>query len=199
MKNYILLALISIFTFSSCTKDDPTQELDQEQLNSATLIFTPVVKETKDGKATYTPMQGEEAHSIKFEAPTYLPPVGTHLHLHVGHTYKLELKTTDFAGRASEQTFLNRPENHQAFLLGAENTELDFVYADETNVGITAYITVKQEASVVLNYVMRHLRPNVKKNITAEDWNNTEYTKFTGDNDLDLKFEVHFVDEDHGH
>ena len=199
MKNYILFALISVFAFSSCKKDDPVQEVDQEQLSSATLVFTPVVKEIKDGVTTYTPMQDEEAHTIKFEAPSYLPPVGTHLHLHVGHTYKLELKTTDFAGRASEQTFLNRPENHQAFLLGADNTELDFVYGDDKNVGITAYITVKKEASVTLNYLMRHLRPNVKQNIKVTDWNSSDYKKFTGDNDLDLKFEAHFVEEGHGH
>lgn len=199
MKNYILLALISVFTFSSCKKDDPVQEVDQEQLSTATLIFTPVDKEIKDGKTVYTPKLDEEVHTMKFEGPTYLPEVGAHLHLHVGEIYKLELKTTDFAGRASEQTFLNRHENHQAFLVGANNTELELEYGDETNVGITAYITVKKEKdSFVLNYVMRHLRPNVKQNIKATDWNNANYTQFTGDNDLDLKFEAHFVEEGHG-
>lgn len=199
MKNYILLALISVFLVSACTKDDPTPEVDQEQLSSANLIFTPVEKTVKNGKITYTPIAGEEIQTIKFAGPTYLPEVGAHLDLHVGDTYQLDLNTTDFAGRASQQTFLNRPESHQAFLLGVDNSVLDFVYGDENNVGITAYITVKKEGSVVLNYIMRHLRPNVKQNITAADWNNTNYTKFTGDNDLDLKFEAHLVGSDHGH
>src|SRR5690606_41479663 len=82
MKNYILLALISVFTFSSCKKDDPVQEVDQEQLSTATLIFTPVDKEIKDGKTVYTPKLDEEVHTMKFEGPTYLPEVGAHLHLH---------------------------------------------------------------------------------------------------------------------
>ncbi|MGN0002921.1 MAG: hypothetical protein ACI35V_05750 [Sphingobacterium composti] len=200
MKNYILLALISVFTFTSCKKDDPVQEVDQEQLSTAKLIFTPVEKETKDGKTVYTPILDEEIHTINFEGPNYLPEVGAHLHLHVGETYKLELKTTDFAGRASEMTFLSRHENHQAFLIGADDTVLDFDYGDENNVGITAYITLKKaKDSFVLNYVMRHLRPNVKQNIKATDWNNANYTQFTGDNDLDLKFEAHFVEEEHEH
>lgn len=200
MKNYILLALISVFTFTSCKKDDPVQELDQEETSTATLIFTPVEKEIKDGKTVYTPIVDEEEQSIKFQGPDYKAELGAHLHLHVGETYKLELKTIDFAGRASEQTFLNRPENHQAFLIGADNTALDFEYADENNVGITAYITVKKEkSSFTLNYIMRHLRPNVKQNIKATDWNNVNYMQFTGDNDLDLQFEAHFVEEEHGH
>lgn len=197
MKNYILFALISVFTFSSCTKNDPVQEVDQEELSTATLIFTPVEKEIKDGKTIYTPIEGEEAESIKFKAPSYLPEVGTHLDLHVGETYRLDLKTTDFAGRASEQTFLNRPDTHQAFLLGVDNTVLDFEYADQNNVGITAYITVKKEGAVVLNYVMRHLSTASKQTLKASDWNNASIK--LGAVDLDLKFEAHLVAEEHGH
>lgn len=197
MKNYILLALISVFVFSSCKKDDPIQEVDQEQLSTATLIFTPVEKELVAGKITYTPIEGEEVHRIKFEAPSYLPEVGTHLHLQVGEIYKLDLETTDFAGRASQQTFLNRPENHQAFLLGADNTVLDFVYGDQNNVGISAYITVKKEASLQLNYIMRHLNASSKQALKATDWNNSAIK--VGSVDLDLKFETHFVEEGHEH
>ncbi len=197
MKNYILIALISVFAFSSCTKDDPIPEVDQEQLSTATLTFTPVEKEIKDGKTIYTSIEGGEVESIKFQAPSYLPEVGTHLDLHVGETYKLSLKTTDFAGRASEQTFLNRSGSHQAFLLGADNATLEFVYGDENNVGITAYITPKKEASVVLNYIMRHLNAASKQTLKASDWNNTAIK--LGAIDLDLKFEAHLVEEGHGH
>src|SRR5690606_284073 len=198
MKNYILLALISVFTFSACTKEDPVPEVDQEQLSTATLTFTRVEKEVIDGKAVYTPIAGEETSSIKFEGPSYLPEVGAHLHLHVGEVYKLELKTTDFYGRESQQTFLNRSDNHQAFLLGADDSVLDFEYGDENNVGITAYITVKKASNTLqLNYIMRHLSANAKQQLKASDWNNSSIK--LGEVDLDLRFEAHLVEEDHEH
>lgn len=198
MKNYILLALISVFTFSACTKEDPVPEVDQEQLSTATLTFTPVEKEVIDGKTVYAPIAGEETSSIKFEGPSYLPEVGAHLHLHVGEVYKLELKTTDFYGRESQQTFLNRSDNHQAFLLGADDSVLDFEYGDENNVGITAYITVKKASNTLqLNYIMRHLSANAKQQLKASDWNNSSIK--LGEVDLDLRFEAHLVEEDHEH
>lgn len=198
MKNYILLALISVFTFSACTKEDPVPEVDQEQLSTATLIFTPVEKKVINGKTFYTPIAGEEISSIKFEGPSYRPEVGAHLHLHVGETYKLELKTTDFYGRESQQTFLNRPDNHQAFLLGADDNVLDFEYGDENNVGITAYITVKKASNTLeLNYIMRHLSSNAKQQLKASDWNNSSIK--LGEIDLDLRFEAHLVEDDHEH
>ena len=201
MKNYILLALISVFTFSSCKKDDPIQEVDQEELSAASLTFTPVEKEVIDGKTIYTAIAGEEIQSIKFEGPNYLPDVGKHLDLHVGETYKMELKTTDFAGRSSEHAFVNRAENHQAFLLGAENDLLDFEYGEVNNVGVTAYITIKKISDKInFIYVMRHLNNDVKSKITASDWNNNNYLNlFSGANDLELKFQAHLVEEDHTH
>lgn len=196
MKNHLLLTFTVLLLFSSCTKNDPIAEVDQEQLSSAILLFTPVEREIIDGKTIYTPIEGEKIETIRFEAPSYLPEVGTHVDLHIAETYKLELKTTDFSGRESQQTFLNRPENHQAFLLGADVSLIDFEYADETNVGITAYITVKKTSNkLVLNYIMRHLNTNVKQNIKSTDWNNKDYKIFSGANDLDLKFEAHFVEE----
>lgn len=196
MKNYLLLALISVFTFSSCTKDDPVQEIDQEQLSTATLVFTPVEKTVNDGKPSYTPIAGEEIQQIKFEGPSYQAEVGAHLHLHVGETYRLDLKTTDFYGRESQQTFLNRPENHQAFLLGTSEEFLDFIYADDTNVGITAYITVKKASQTLgLKYIMRHLSASAKNQLQASDWNNSTFN--LGSIDLELRFEAHLIEGDH--
>ena len=199
MKKHIFIALMALISLSSCSKDDPSPETDQEEVNAARLIITPVEKQTLENKTVYIPLADGEVTELKFQAPDYTPEEGSHVHLHVGESYKLELKTTDFMGRASEQTFLNRPDIHQAFLLGASDELLSFEYADAKNVGITAYITVKKASpSFILNYIMRHLRAQVKQNISAQDWNNPNYRQFTGDNDLDLKFEVHLVEPD-GH
>ena len=156
-------------------------------------------------------MENPEVKEVIFEGSAMLPPVDAHLHLYVGKTYRLELFTTDFAGRESQQTFINRADIHQAFILGNPTQSLEgtmeYVYADRDadgnrlNVGVTGYLTVVEEADkFVLRYVMRHLNPGVKESITTEDWSNSDFTQFTGANDLDLKVEVHLVgDHEHHH
>lgn len=199
MKKHIFTILIAITTLSSCSKDDPTPEIDQEELGSASLTFTPVEKKEVNGTTTYLPIAGEESQEVKFTGAQLLPPVDLHLHLHVGETYKMELKSFDFANRESQQTFIQRADSHQAFLLNAPTGSLDFVYADD-QVGVTAYITtLKETNSFSLRYIMRHLNTGVKSRIKPSDWNNSNYSQFTGANDLDLKFTVHFTEEHHDH
>lgn len=199
MKKYIFTLFIALATLSSCSKNDPIPEVDQEELGAATIKFTAVNRIDNNGAISYVPIQDEEAQEVKFSGYPLLAPVGFHLHLHVGETYKMELKTVDFAQRESQQTFLQKAENHQAFLLNSPENSLDFVYGDN-QVGVTAYITVLEETSSFnLRYIMRHLNNGVKARIKASDWNNTNYTQFTGANDLDLKFEVHFTKEHHDH
>lgn len=203
---HLFIIAISILFFApSCSKDDPTPEVDQEEVGTATLTFTEVEREAHDDHYHYNDITNPEIEEVRFEGEKMLPPVDVHLDLEVGKTYRLELKATDFAGRETQQTFLNRAETHQAFILGAEADILTYVYADRdadnnrVNVGVTGYLTVLKETNVfTLRYVMRHLNPGVKANITADDWNNANITQFTGANDLDLKVVVHLVDED-GH
>lgn len=44
MNKYIFILFIALSTLTACSKNDPTPEIDQEELGSATLIFTPVTK-----------------------------------------------------------------------------------------------------------------------------------------------------------
>lgn len=209
--NLIILAIGIFFLAASCSKDDPTPEEDQEEVGTAKLVFTEVEREAHGDHYHYNDIQNAEVEEVEFGGDGMLPPVGAHLHLHVGKTYRLELFSTDFASRETRQTFLDRADIHQAFILKdpAESLEgtLEYVYADRDadgnrvgDVGVTGYLTVVEEADTfVLRYVLRHLNPGVKENITAEDWSNPNFTQFTGANDLDLKVEVHLVDDDHGH
>lgn len=178
MKKYLFALFIAVITLSSCSKDDPTPEIDQEEVGKAVLTFTPVEKVN----GTYKPIADETPESIEFTGTQMLPPVDAHLHLHVGETYKMELKSFDFAGRESQNTFLNRHETHQAFLLGTAANTVSFEYGDDNNVGVTAYITINEEAATsTWRYIMRHLNPGVKNQIQSADWNNTNFTQFTGD------------------
>lgn len=197
MKNYALPLLLILFTLVSCTKNEPTPEIDQEELGSAKLIFTPVSKDQE--KNIYTEIDGAKAMSIEFKGYPLLPPAGEHIHLTTGLTYKLELVSYDFAGREVQNTFLQRAETHQAFLLNAPTGCLNFEYGDD-QVGVTSYLTVVKDMEVkMLRFIMRHLNPGVKSRITTSDWNNQNYIQFTGANDLELKFDAHFSGEDHLH
>jgi len=199
--------LAVLFLAPSCSKDDPTPEVDQEEVGTAKLIFTEVEREAHGDHAHYHDVANAEVVSVTFSGADMLPPVGEHLHLEVGKSYRLELQATDFAGRETQQTFVARPDIHQAFILGAPANSLSYEYADEDangnalNVGVTGYLTVNALANTfTLNYVLRHLNAGVKSRITAADWNNVNYNQFTGENDLDLKVSVHLVAEgDHDH
>ena len=193
-----LLSLSFIVFTASCSKDDPTPEIPQEEIGSTTLTFTEVEWDTDHAHDLEAP----EVVTVTFDEDG-LPPVGAHLHLDAGKTYRLTLTATDFVGRpGAEQEFLEESDMHQLFFLGAPEGVLDYQYADADNkqVGVTGYLQVlKLSDSFVFNVILRHLNEGVKAGITADDWNNPEYTKFSGENDLDLKVEVHVVDGDHDH
>ncbi|WP_392469198.1 hypothetical protein ACF3OC_10875 [Sphingobacterium cellulitidis] len=205
---FILFILASFFTFQSCSKDDPTPEVDQEEVGSATLTFTEVEAEKHDDHYHYHDISNPEVESVEFSGEKFLPPVGAHIHLEVGKSYRFNLKVKDFAGRESQQTFIDRADQHFAFLLGAPAGTLSAEYADKTadgkaaNVGVTGYITViKASNSFTFRYLLRHLNPGVKSTINPKtDIFNADFNKFGGANDLDLKVELHLVEAGHeGH
>ncbi|MEI5986071.1 MULTISPECIES: hypothetical protein [Sphingobacterium] len=210
MKNIhlFIIALFSISVFSSCSKDDPNPEVDQEEVSGATLVFTEVKKVVNGSNVSYEDIAGAEVEKIEFKGNDLLPEVGAHLHLEKDKSYRFNLIVRDFAGRESQQTFVARDDQHFAFILGAPADALSISYADKkadgtaVKVGTVGHISVNQVAeSFTFNYILRHLNPGVKSQIDLDkDITNKEYTKFGGANDLDLKFSLHLVEEDdHGH
>lgn len=207
LKNYkfaILIGFIAL-SFTACKKDEPTPEVPAEEVGTAELTFLEVEAELHGDHYHYHDITGAVPLTISFDQ-TGLPPVGTHAHLTEGKTYKVSLKAYDFAKREIQQEFVAKPEIHQAFITGASEGVLSYVYADrdaedkKVNVGVTGYLTVNEEsAGFTFRYVMRHLNPGVKASITAQHWNAADFaTKFSGANDLDLKFDLHPV-HDGGH
>lgn len=205
LRNYSLAILVAIIalTFNACKKD-PAPELPEEEIGKAALTFVEVEREAHGDHFHYNPITGGDSLTIAFDGQG-LPPAGTHIHLHEGATYKLSLKAFDFAGREIQQEFLDKHDIHQAFILGAPAGVLTYVYADrdkdnkKINVGVKGYLTIDQhtDKGFVFRYVLRHLNPGVKAGITAANWNDPDFAaKFSGANDLDLKFDLHPVHED---
>lgn len=202
LRNYsfaVLAALLAL-SFNACKKD-PKPELPEEEIGKAELTFLEVEREAHGDHYHYNAIPAAVAQTVTFDSRG-LPPVGTHMHLTEGKTYKLTLKAYDFANREMQQEFLEKQDIHQAFILGAPAGILTYVYADrdkdnkKVNVGVTGYLTVDEhtEKGFTFRYVMRHLNPGVKAGITAASWNDENFAgKFSGANDLDLKFELHPV------
>lgn len=205
MKKYITLLLISFYTFASCKKDEPIAEVDQEEVGSAEITFTEVEGEAHEDHYHYTEIQNPEVETIKFSGSPMLPPLGEHIHLVVGKSYRFHVKIKDFAGRETQQSFIEKDDQHFAFILGIPAESSSVTYNDrkaddtEAKVGVQGYITVLKEAATFdTRYIMRHLNPGVKEKINPKtDWGNNNFTSFTGANDLDLKFQLHFTTEDH--
>ena len=200
---YTIALFTILISLNACTNDDPIPVDDQEEIGVAKLIFTEVEREIHGDHAHYHDIEGAHADTIIFSGSSMLPPVGAHLHLSNTKSYRLQLVATDFAGRETQNTFIDRDDIHQAFITGAPEGALIYEYGDKktdgtaVNVGVTGYLTVqKTSASFPLRYVLRHLNPGVKASVTPADWNNPDFTKFSGDNDLDLKVDLHLVDAD---
>ncbi|GGH26939.1 hypothetical protein FAZ19_18550 [Sphingobacterium alkalisoli] len=204
MKKIYLVLLAIPLLFQACTKDDPTPEIDQEEVRGLTITFTEVEGEIHGDHYDYHDIDNPETESIEFTGTDLIPPVGAHVHLEVGKSYRFNIKMLDAHGRETQQTFVDRDDIHYAFILGVPTESLYVEYADtktdgtEANVGVQGYFTVlKPTSTFEMNYVMRHLNAGVKANInTSTDWSATDYRKFTGANDVDIKFDMHFV-EDH--
>ena len=204
---FTLLVGFIAMSFTACKKDDPVAEIPAEEVGTAELSFVEVEAELHNDHHHYHDIPGAVPLTISFDQAG-LPPVGTHAHLTAGKTYKVSMKAYDFAKREIQQEFVDKSDLHQAFLLGAPEGVMSYIYADRNakdemvNVGVTGYLTVKKaSAGFTFRYILRHLNPGVKANITAEHWNAADFaSKFSGANDLDLKFNLHPVAEgDTGH
>lgn len=193
--------------FISCQKNDPIAELDQEEVGSAEILFTEVARQAHDDHYHYHEVEAPETARIKFSGVQMLPAIDAHIHLSKGKTYRFQLRAKDFYGRETEQTFVDNAESHFAFILGIPTGAAEVVYADmksdgsSAQVGITGYITVTSETDkFTVRYIMRHLNKGVREQIEpTRDWSNSNFAMFTGANDLDIKFDLHFVDGDHRH
>lgn len=199
-RSITILSLGFLIFLAACSKDEPTPEIPQEEIKSATLTFTEV--EWLDDQPH--DLEDPAVITIKFEDGLPAEGSNSHIHLDAGATYQLTLSTTDFAGReGAEQEFLDDADIHQVFILGAPEGVLDYDYGDAegARVGVTGYLHVlKPSEGFVFNFILRHLNEGVKSSITADDWNNPQYTKFSGENDLDLNVELHPVENgDDGH
>lgn len=214
LKIYSLIAFISVgaMTFSSCSKDDPEPEVDQEEISNARIVFTEVERELHGDHYDYDVVEGGFTAAINFDEN--FVPDEDHFDLEEGKTYRMEIVTYNFQGQEAQQVYVDRADIHQAGVFGFtgnnENNRFDlteymeFAYGDTGNarVGITSYITVTEHSeSFNFQYRLFHLQSGAKESLTADDWNDFSKLSNAGSTDISLTFPMHFVhgDDDHDH
>ncbi|QNL47807.1 hypothetical protein H8S90_13350 [Olivibacter sp. SDN3] len=216
LKIYSLLAFLSVgtLTFSSCSKDDPQPEVDQEEISNAQITFTEVERELHGDHYHYHDVPDGFTETITFDG-SFVPSTD-HFDLEEGKTYKMEVATYNFQGQESQQVYIERADIHQAGIFGftgndennrfdlTEHMEFDYGDAENARVGITGYITVTEHSdSFNFQYRLFHLQTGAKEGLTADDWNDFSKLSNAGSTDISLVIPMHFVhggdDHDHDH
>lgn len=216
LKFYSFLVFLTIGTLviSSCSKDDPQPEIDQEEVSNAKITFTEVERELHDDHYHYHEVPNGFQETITFDG-NFVPST-EHFDLEEGKTYKMEVVTYNFQGQESQQIYIDRADIHQAGIFGftgnnennrfdlKENMELAYGDANGARVGITSYITVTEHSETAFNFQYRifHLQEGAKSDLAVADWNDFSKLSNAGSTDLSLTIPMHFVhegDDDHDH
>jgi len=185
LRNYFMIAAIAAVSFTSCSKDDPIPEVDQEEFDGSTFVFTEGHFHGEDFHASGDTLQ------VRFVKGSN-KPYPAHIHLHEGDKYQLEILmykngediTSEFA-----------PEEHQWFFVGAPDGVLDYQYLDN-QVGFKGVFTVNQATEGFdIQAVLRHGLN--KSSEAAKTWNNPNNKSAGGEEDFNKSFEIHPVEGDH--
>lgn len=221
----LLSSLVAVLMFvSSCRKDDAVPV--KEGIQRSELVLTKVsgagVGAHGDHFHGLDGASEGESVTIKFDEKGNATS-GGHLHLDAEAVYKIILKAWAHTGKEVQNDFIANKvaaDRYKAFLLGGNftlNTATDDEsgaifqsrekkYADGTDVtgaiettGVLSYFTIglsNAGPTKKVKYVIRKLDADEKGKISRSDWQ-TE-TKFSGQNVLELTFEIH-AEEGHHH
>ncbi|MCL4639947.1 MULTISPECIES: hypothetical protein [Olivibacter] len=189
LRNYFMIAAVSLaaVSFSSCSKDDPVPEIDQEEYDGTILTFTEGHYHDDEFHAEGDTLQ------VRFIRGSDRP-YPSHVHLHAGEQYQLDIAMF----KNGQNTTAEFGENeHQWFFLGAPADVLDYTYTDN-RVGFKGVFTVnKASEGFDLQLVLRHGLD--KSQPAAQSWNSPNYREAGGSDDFNKSFELHPVDEGHDH
>jgi len=189
MKNINIFSFTAVIAFtalvlSSCSKDDPVIEIDQEEYNAAQIVFIPGQMENGGF------VESEDEIVIDFAKDG--TPSSHHTHLHAGQAYRMKISLFN-NGENINQEIIDDGDEHQFFFLGAPEGVFDYTYEDN-QLGLSGILTVKAatESAFEFNIILRHGLN--KDHAAAQKWNNPQHVQAGGADDLNFKFEIHVED-----
>lgn len=188
MKNNTLtitISIISIFliSLSSCSKDDPVIEIDQEEYNSAQVIFTR--GNLENGQFTET----DEKITVNFDRNG--APSSNLTKLVKGESYRMTINL--FNGEENiNQEIIDEADEHQFFFLGSPDGVFSYLYEDD-HIGLKGILTVNSitEQPFDFNIILRHGLN--KDHAAAQIWNNPQHVQAGGADDLNFTLKLQTV------
>lgn len=194
-----LLILIVSFSFflSSCEKDDPVIEIDQEVITHVTLRFTEVNELNEPIAGSGFEVEAVDAQGISLGDT---PEIGTISSLEPGKRYLLDIGLyNSMADENVTEEIAEDDEEHQFYFLGSslvgEAAFLTYSYSDmDANgnpVGLRGLVTVNESPPINAGTFRVVLRHGLNKDFSGA--NNPIFENFEqagGESDLDITFQV---------
>lgn len=176
LKIAIALLFSIVVAFSSCKKDDPTLEVDQEEYDSVKVVFTNL----SDASDSLTINLDKHGNSEK-----------SHYQLLPHQTYKIEI-TLFSNGKDINQEFIEEIDEHKFFFLAPKEAVTNYLYQDN-DLGLQGEITFgSYDSSFDLIALLLHGLD--KKHPSAIEWNSPDYHRAGGAEDLRLKISLHLTE-----
>jgi hypothetical protein len=183
------IAILLIVSFTSCSKNDPVPEVDQEEYSTVQIILQH--GELVNDKFTAS----EEKTIINFTKEGI--PTPKHVHINEGESYRMTINLL-FDGENINQEIIDEADAHQFFFLGAPDGVFDYQYED-ANIGLQGILSVLDhtDSAFDFNIILRH---GLNKNhAAAQLWNSKTHVQAGGADDLNLKVELHVSESDADH
>jgi|SRR5690606_24034137 len=193
MKNQILsilsIALLLVVSFSSCSKNDPVPELDQEEHDAVQVVL-------QHGSVVNNEFIASDEETVINFAKNGTP-TPKHVHLTEGESYRMKINML-YNGENINQEIIDEADEHQFFFLGSPEGIFDYKYED-ANIGLQGILNVLDHSDLNFdfNIILRHGLN--KDHASAQAWNSKTYVQAGGADDLNIKVEFHVTASDEGH
>jgi len=203
--------ILSALFISSCSKDTPQPEVEQEEPDRALLTFTKLdangnetqTKVTVDFDGLSHDHDHDHAHasSATVSAEDEHDHAHAHIHLEANSTYRLQIEMYR-AGQMINNEFIKAADEHQFFFFAKDEAGktvsniFTYVYEDKDQnnlpIGLKGKFTTLGAGQADIQVILSHGLDKYK--VPAGVYNYDKYS-LVGDTDMDQTFELHIKAE----
>lgn len=174
----ILLLLFITISFTSCKRNDPVPEIDQEEFNEVKVTFTNL--SNKDDLVVVT-INKEGNPSKEFYS------------LFKNETYLMEIELYNNSTSINDE-LIEDIDEHQFFFIAPSDAINSYTYKDD-NLGLKGEIKFAERTNeFAFNIILRH--GLTKSHPAAQNWNSANFAEAGGADDLSTTFKIKLLDND---
>lgn len=173
---FIFTFLLLVISFSSCKRNDPVLEDDQEEYDAVEVVFTQLSDPSKTVKVIFN--RNGFTEEVNYE-------------LRKNENYRMEISL--FHGEENiNQEVIEAADEHKFFFFAPHYAVLDYQYLDD-ELGLNGEMSFGDYPERFdLKILLRHGLD--KGNPAAKAWNSDNYVNAGGVDDLSLKIPISFTE-----